>query len=417
MKTLNNIIIDKLNTLKEDYFNGVKERFEKIQEISNTFESTNLKIHDVSYRLYKAVDAGLLTDEQASDLFQHICECEYDSFTEWESENLSYVKRDYCGRTSSFFYNSNWYGMVVDECNVQELLEGKKLSMYDLVGNLEANVYDYIMQERAPEELVSNIASWFEERYSLEEMNKEELEGIVTNFLEDEKCILNDVDNDLDTLEKIVQEAKEAYDYLAHYKRQENEYEIADGFLQSEIEESLAEEKAKEIFTEILEAIAPLNKIKFINVSYINVNIEYSLVININIHSELINLGSTKFLFNLGFTKFDEHSEHMVKLIVEEIQEKVNKYFNVNMSTKIDEIKKRVNGSTNARWKMNEYGEFYREDNQAHITYINDYEIVATMRDFDLMLHAREDIMFLLDHIQDLEKHIEFLEDSIKYEY
>lgn len=244
-----------------------------------------MKLHDVSYYLYNAVNSGIISDNQSLRLFQLICDHEYDYFQEWEKENLNYVYRSYIGRTSSFYYDSKWSGDQIENDIIEELLEGKGV-LKDCFGNLDHRLHDYLFKN-------TDIMAEF--------IESDEDEFI--DFLETETEILTSIEDDLNYVEKIVTEAKKAYEYLSDFKKQENEYSLAKHYLENEIAEYYSVDIAEKLFCKILSHIEYLNEVKKLVVINQTINNEYSIKVNIN---------ETEFNINTGIKSTHELSEHCI---------------------------------------------------------------------------------------------------------
>lgn len=310
---MENVIIEKLRELKESYELVVK-KINEIEEVSSTLGSTNLKLHHVSYYLYQAVQDGIITDEQSLSTFEDICNFEYEYFQEWEKENLDYVKRDYIGRTSSFFYQSDWYGDVIDNGMVQTILEGENVSDTDYFGSLDNRIYEYLVNG-------TSVIAEILEMYDINDYDDDdEMIEDISDFFESEEEILTLLLDDLDYVSKIVNEAKEAYDFLDSYKSIENECTIAMEYLEHDISEYYAEKKAEYFFDRILNSVDKLNLVQSLKVSYTeNENAKfYDLHVSVN---------DNEFIIDTEISSQHELSELCIKTTVSILDEKINEKF------------------------------------------------------------------------------------------
>lgn len=296
---MNEIIIEKLREVKDGIFSEVMGKINEIENVSTNFNHTNLKIHNVSYYLYQAVQNGIITNEQSLSLFQHICEMEYETFEEWESENLNYVKRAYIGRTSSFYYDSKWYGDVVEQDVVEELLEGKT-ALKDCLKGLDARIYEILIEGKN----LADFPQWDDDD--------------VSEILEGEEEFLTLLSDDLDTVLEIVNEAKKAYDYLKEYKKGENILAIE--YLSHEIGEYYGEEEAEKLFDSILENIEKLNKVETLKVSYVKNETSKTYELNVSVNGEEFSI-DTKIKFE------HELSEKFINSTIECLNHKINESF------------------------------------------------------------------------------------------
>jgi hypothetical protein len=300
----NTIVIEKIREVRSDILEEVLHKINILEELSKNIKHTDLKIHDVSYRLYSRAETLGLTFNQFNSLFQLICDVEYSNFEEWESENLSYVKREYIGTTSSFYYMSNWYGIHLNYYHVENLLKGNNVQLIDVLNGLESTTYDA---------LINDILPIFDD---VEEQEK------FIEQLDDEYEFLSELNDDLDVMKDIIDEAIKAYNYLREYKTEENEYSIVDEYLQHEIEEILSESKANELFDSLMHNISPikLNKVfKIKVVNFIEENeYEYKLKCIVNDKS---------FTLNTNIQSDDELSETYINGVMDILNELINHNF------------------------------------------------------------------------------------------
>lgn len=252
----NTIILEKVREIKNEILDAVMQKMDEIVQKSSDIKMTDLKIHEASYFIHTKVSELGLSDNDLQSLFEHICEMEYEYFQEFE-EKLDYVKREYIGRTSSFYYNSDWYGTHIDNDYVSDILEGKG-ELHSLFDYLTMDVYNAL----------------FDDENIHDDLDMDDLEEAEEH--------LNDLYDDLEVLESIVDEALSVYEYLKEYKTEENETSLVLDYLECDIENHLAENKADELFEAILDNIEKLNLVKSINLEFLNVNNEYMLKVNVN---------------------------------------------------------------------------------------------------------------------------------------
>ena len=294
------IIIEKLREIKEGLFVEIMDQIEKIEKVSTDFNYTNLKIHNVSYYLYQAQQAGLITDGQAQQSFEEISHNEYEYFQEWEKENLNYVSRSYIGRTSSFYYNSNWYGDHIDNGTIEYLLEGKE-TLKDEFDHLDSRLHSYLLNDID----ISGEFTDFDENDFID-------------WLETELNMLELFKDDLNTVEEIVLEAKKAYDYLKDYKTESNEYALAKEYLSHEIAEYYSQNKAEQLFDRILGEIEYLNQVEKLEFSYTTINNYFVLEIELN---------DTTFNIDTVISSTHELSDHTMNCIDFELQALIKNNF------------------------------------------------------------------------------------------
>lgn len=327
--TINNIIVNKLREVKEGVFTETMDKIKSIQSIADQFESTNLKIYNVAYYLNDAVQAGVLTNEQELSLFQEIANREYECFEEWEKQNLHYIKRSYIGRSSSFFYSTNWEGDVIDNETLEGLLEGKTIHMLDWHGDLLASVYDFLVDgvsnfEQITDKIYSYIGTKDESENEADWI--EEFKSELDELLEDEINILESLNDELDTVLEIILEGKKAYEYIANYKTEKHEREITDSYLEYEIENYVSENEAEKIYNEALKELIPLNKLETVEVTGYHDALKYTWYIDI-----VTNLGIRK--VNTKITSLydmEDNSKLLVTMIVCHLREMFDQNFDIN---------------------------------------------------------------------------------------
>lgn len=262
-----NLVIAKLNEIKTDYFEDTLKKLNDIKKQAGSFSHTNLKLHNVSYHLYQTVQDGIMSNEQSNGLFNHICECEYQHFKEWEEENIPNIERVYIGRTSSFYYKpKNWCELIIGNGTVYDLLEGTSVLDSEIFGELEVGLYDFLFNkidsiERYAYEVIETAYNQLEENHSVDEF-KDELDAL----FEDEISLLEDISSELDELQNIVNECQKAYDYLQEYKTKENELAMLEHYLDCEIEKYISTDLADKIYEQILDEHTPPNKITELHV-------------------------------------------------------------------------------------------------------------------------------------------------------
>lgn len=265
-----NLVIAKLNEIKVDYFEEALQKLNNVKKQTSNFAHTNLKLHNVSYKLYQMVKDGIMSDEQSDSLFNHICECEYQHFEQWEEENIPSIKRVYIGRTSSFYYlPKTWSEIIIGSGTVDSLLTNDSILDTEIFGELESSLYglyDFLFNqidslERYAHEVIETVHNQLEENHSVDEF-KDELDML----FEDEISLLEDISSELDELQDIVNECQKAYDYLREYKTEENELAMLEHYLDCEIEDYISTDLADKIYEQILDEHKPLNKITELHV-------------------------------------------------------------------------------------------------------------------------------------------------------
>lgn len=262
-----NLVIAKLNEIKTDYFEDTLEKLNNIKKQTGNFSYTDLKLHNVSYRLYRIVQDGIMSNEQFNGLFNHICECEYEYFEEWEEENIPSIERVYIGRTSSFYYlPKTWRESIIGSGTVLDLLKNNSILDSEIFGELEVGLYDFLLNkidsiERYAYEVIETIHNQLEENHSIDEF-KDELDTL----FEDEISLLEVISSELDELQDIVNECQKAYDYLQEYKTEENELAMLEHYLDCEIENYISTDLADKIYEQILDEHTPLNKLTELHV-------------------------------------------------------------------------------------------------------------------------------------------------------
>lgn len=250
---MKNNIAKTLVELKDFYFE-TREKINSIEDIASDFRNTNLKLYHASSYLYDLWQHDkLITEKQAHRFFEDICCVEYEQFQDWEHENLSYVKREYIGRTSSFYYGTNWEGNVITNYSVEQLLRGNGLNVIDTYGELDSNIYDYLVYG-------TSINDFFESEF--------EDEDEILDYLEMAFDEIDRINDDLDEIDSIVRECKLAYDYLREFKTEENEIAVVDGHLEFELQMYYAEYKAEELYDLIISKIDKLNTVKEIDFDF-----------------------------------------------------------------------------------------------------------------------------------------------------
>lgn len=293
---MTNEIINQLDELKAGLFSEVLKKIEKVESDASVIHFTDLKLHHASYYTYELESNGILTDKQAEQLFSEICEREYDFFAEWEKENLNYVERSYIGRTSSFYYDSNWYGDEIDNGYVDTLLEGKSVDLNIVLGGMSVIIHDYLFNG-----------------------DTENISEIDSDDIESEMELLERLSNDLDTVQEIVNEALKAYEYLKEFKTEANEKSLVDSYIEHEITEYYGEASANEYFDLIIYNIEKLNKVESIIVKTEVINNNYMFLVNVN--------GTNKFNLNTKINYESKFSKLLVDSILSEIKKMIDNKF------------------------------------------------------------------------------------------
>lgn len=312
------LMVEKLRGVRDGVFKEVQDKIQQVNNIAINFGYTNLKIYDVSHYLYLAVNSGLITDKQGNDLFNHISEVEYQNFQEWEEEHLTNINRSYIFSTSSFFYNTDWYGVHINTDMVEDTLKGSKDNpLGEALKELNHTIYNCLVtKEISDKEAIKDLVSYYVGYFNYDDV--EEAEEDVLDELDEAEVFLEELSDDLDELLEVVNEAKLAYDYLESYKTQENEYYIAKYYLEHDIENYYAEDKADNLFAKVLESIAPINKVEFINFSMSKQDNEYVLDVETN---------NKSFKLDTGVSTEHELSKLYAECILHFIEENKKSYF------------------------------------------------------------------------------------------
>lgn len=319
MTTTNNnliegIILEKVREIKTELFDNLVTKFEDISHKSSNIEYTNLKLRNASYYLYTLVKKGVLSDKQASNLFEHLCECEYEYFQEWEQENLSDVSRHYIGHTSSFYYNTN-IELYYTGSYIQDILEGKDISLEDITGDLDSNLHDLLFENSIPEALNTIRTEYIEEVELDEDLTLEDfLEDIFSSSIE----ILEELDNELDEMNNLIDDALKGYDYLKDFKSEENEISLVNDYLEIEIYDIISPEKSENVYDELISELSPLNKLTWVDLSVTVNGNEYVIICNSNIKTVDI---------NTGILTGNKLSENLINSVLDDTKELFNKNF------------------------------------------------------------------------------------------
>jgi len=307
---MKNLIIAKLNEIKNDEFKCVMERIEAIHKRISKISHTNLKLHHIAYKLYDYVSSGMITDNESQNLFQLICEMEYENFQEWEAENVPSIERVYIGHTSSFYYSAkNWCGNIIDSCSLNDgLLEGEELSNNDYLGDLNYKIYNFLFDEDM------TIIQYLLNACLDEEEAIEELEEYFDEQLE----VFDLLNDDLDDLENILEEVEKAYGYLTEYKTPDNEVAILEQFLEHEIGEHYTKDKAEQIMNELFNEMKPLNKVTKLSFEIVEQGNTYQVLFVSNLNSTVI---------DIGIIVNSEMSNHYIETLKYELQQKIDENF------------------------------------------------------------------------------------------
>lgn len=274
IKITNELFLKEVNNLLEEgnlveRLKGAFDLSDEINKISTGISSENLKLHDISHRLYQYEKDGLISNSESVDIFQHIIDVEYDSFTDWEDENLNIVERNYIGRTSGFYYMPKNTGF-------EEVFKGETFQYKDHLESMfhsaqEEAIYSVATNNIDKEELESIIADYLSDIEDMDDFQNE-----ISDMVEDFSSTLDLFQEEVEFLKEELEEAKKAYDYIKDFKTEENEYYMADEHLSVDIENHLTENKAHEITDNFIEAVGINNiKVKDIEVSGSLVEIKY----------------------------------------------------------------------------------------------------------------------------------------------
>lgn len=323
-----NLIIAKLNEIKAEHFDTVLNRWNELYNAVD-FGYTDLKVHHASYYLYKMVEDGILSHEQFNQLFEHACICELDYFEEWEAENIPSIKREYIGRTSSFYYMpKKWYGEHICDGTVEDLLKNNHVDLNEIFGDLDADVYDFLFGDMDinyyANEIIETIHNQLEEDHDMDDFKTE-----LDELLEDSIDILENIDSELEDLEEIITECKKAYNYLAEYKTKENEIETFKHFLESEIENIISENLAEEISNTFIRNMKPLNKLESVTIDYtvFDYRVLQFLVVT--------NLGTWAHSTNIKYS--NEHTKLLADCTLFTLKEELQKMFDFEVKCIVKE--------------------------------------------------------------------------------
>ena len=210
MTNLNNLVVEKLEELTE-LINEIKEKANEINDKTKDISYSNLKMHEFSWLLSTEVEKRNESEESHTQAFQLAMEHTYDLFTDEEERIAYHVKREYIGRTSSFYYLTDSYGETVDSYSFNEALQGKKINIGDYLGGVNANLYDYLIQG----------TKTLEELWEDEDFENFEDEEEIEEFFESERSEIEKAFEDLNYLEEIVNEALQLYKLVEDYKTED----------------------------------------------------------------------------------------------------------------------------------------------------------------------------------------------------
>lgn len=300
------LIVEKIREIQNGVLAEVLNKIEKIESSANSIKHTDLKIHTISYYIFSNAENYGMSNEQAVDMFQTICEDEYMEFKDWERENLSYVERSYISRTSSFYYSSDWYGSVLDNSTIEELLEGKCNLKY-VLGEIENEVYELLIENK--------------QLAALE--NEKDRENLIEQ-LEVESEWLSNLLDDLETVGQIVDEALLAYSYLRDYKEESNEIELAKKYFNDLYEFYYAGTIARNLFEKSLLSIEKFNEVETFETDILTVNGKYVVLVRINREN---NENSYSFQLDTNIKSELEFSEKFIVCVMYEIGELIENKF------------------------------------------------------------------------------------------
>lgn len=317
-----NLIIERLSNIKKIGFKNTKEILNKITHITDGVNSTNVKVHNISYYMYEAMQKGILTSEQSDELFSRLTEAEHDSFTDWEAEQVPMVKREYIGRTSSFYYVPHkWLRDVIEEDTAIDILKGKKIAMKEIYGGLDSDIYDMLFdhefnQDRLANEILEGIHNHLEEDHSEEDFQAE-----LDDHFMDTELLLEDIEDDLLYLLLVAKQCQEAYEYIMDYKRKENQIDVAKDWLHNYIYNVVVEEQASKHHEEMLHTLKNINKI-----SYIKLEAKFNPM-NESKYDIIVNTDFQSFSIDTEIKHGHEYSKELVEAILSEMNEYVYKQF------------------------------------------------------------------------------------------
>lgn len=294
MENTLNLVIAKLNEIKAEHFDTALNKWNEIYNAVD-FSSADLKVHHASYYLYGMVEGGILSLEECNQLFQHACECELDSFTDWENENIPSIQRQYIGRTSSFYYMpKKWYGEHICDGTIEDLLRNKDIDLKEIFGDLATDMYNFLFGDKSinyyASEFIETIHNLLEEGHDMDDFKTE-----LDELFEDSIDVLEGINSELEDLEEIVIECQKAYEYLEEYKKKENEIETFKYFLEYDIENIISENLAEEVVNELMQKMTPLNKLENIIIDYTTDGtlLKFKVVTNINTWTYLTRVKNT----------------------------------------------------------------------------------------------------------------------------
>lgn len=224
-----NLVVEKLEELTE-LINEIKEKANEINDKTKDISHTNLKMYEFNWLLGEEADKKEASEESQIQAFQLAMEHTFDLFTDEEERIAYHVKREYIGRTSSFYYLTDSYGETVDSYSFNEALQGKKINIGDYLGGVNANLYDYLIEE----------TKTLEELWKDEDFNNFEDEEEIEEFFDSERSEIEKAFEDLNYLEEIVNEALELYELVEDYKTKDYAKLLLEDFeclLESEEEE------------------------------------------------------------------------------------------------------------------------------------------------------------------------------------
>lgn len=200
-----------------------------------SFDSTNVKLHEVSYALSEYSDKYTdLTEEQAERAFEYFCE---DNFRYFEEDLSSlWLEREHIGRTSSFYIVPAGTSDNIGTDAFYEEIRGDEKTVEDVladvneayIGMLEQNEEMVLMLHNGSIETVRDIYDYFYSTSVYDDYN---------DFLEEADDHMNDLDDfiylfneNMSTLRDELENIQKAYDYIRSFKR--NQLQIFDEWME-----------------------------------------------------------------------------------------------------------------------------------------------------------------------------------------
>lgn len=223
--------LEELETVYEALKEREKAVNEIIESIGNPFR--NLKVHHISSYLYDLKEKGLLSYEEESNMFQWICEREYEYFEEIEKEKCYNIKREYIGRTSSFCYE------MIDSLEILEFEEHNfEYQKIDIDDSIDYYIeYDTValfnlLKGTSDDELIEQYKE-HTDLFACQDI--EEIEEIVNEQIDDLQVVFERVEYDFEAIENALKEIQFMLNYIDNYKTEENEIAVAKSYLESDL--------------------------------------------------------------------------------------------------------------------------------------------------------------------------------------